>query len=147
MNLTDSEIKKAGGTVRKIRLPDRPAQQKLLHGIVIVRFRVEGRPIPWSVSRRGTKNPALSDWQRKIANAAREAHGMRVAYPHRVKLLFWFCLKAIGPEPDLTNLEKAAEDALQRIIIVNDRQVITKEPHKVWGADNDYALIEVRAWE
>src|SRR6202020_38429 len=119
MNLTDADIRKAGGKVTKIRLPDPPEQQKLCNGMVVAWIVVEGRAVPWSVSRKGTKNRALSAWQQRVASMARQVHGLRESYRHPVRLEMTFYLKQVMDqhEPDLTNLQKGLEDALQGTVI------------------------------
>lgn len=143
MSLTDAEIRRAGGTVKRTRLPDGPRQPVLPPGTLILAFTVEGRPIPWSVSRRGTKSPTLCAWQHDVANAARLHHGIRIAYPHAVRIVLDFYLTDNGrTEPDVVNLAKGTEDALQRIVIVNDRMTRRIEAEK-HPSDRDYATVAV----
>ena len=111
-------------TVRQVKLPDlsmmdrrRPAPKKVV-------FSVAGRPVPWKVSRRGTKNPALVAWQEWIGHQAHMAMAGRrpMEGPVRLRMAFRLNVRP-GRVPDLRNLCKAAEDALNGICFVDDTQV------------------------
>jgi hypothetical protein len=65
-------------------------------------------------------------WQEVVHFEARRAWGNRPLWFGPVGVSFWFYLREPRSEqnlPDLTNLAKAAEDALQGAIIHNDRRV------------------------
>jgi Holliday junction resolvase RusA-like endonuclease len=147
--ITDAQLRKAGATVKRIRIPEREPQQKLLPGTLLVQFEVQGRPKPWSVSRRGTKDPDLEVWQQNVASAGRKAHGLRVAYPHpvRLEMTFWLTTKP-GRPPDDCNLRKSSEDALQSKyagVIVDDSQVSGCTTRRHLNQPRDYATVSVYA--
>lgn len=63
--------------------------------IKTVSFRVEGRPVPWSVPRTfrhggSKKNPKLVEWQAKVTEAARKAWGPFEASASPVRLTMVF---------------------------------------------------------
>jgi hypothetical protein len=93
----------------------------------LITFKVEGRAHPWKVSRVGTKPGPLVLWQDRVAFAARKLWGFgRAPYTGPVGASFWFYMRPAdmdSHEPDLTNLVKGTEDALQGVVIANDRRV------------------------
>jgi Holliday junction resolvase RusA-like endonuclease len=129
-----------GGLLKSKGLIDLPPGTKVL-GInlaalepaeaapVAVEFAVTGvRPVPWKapmVTKRGTyKSKKVRDWQSTISRQARLAMGSRMPMSGPVALTFCFHLgPRDGTPPDLSNLVKAAEDAIQGVVILNDRQV------------------------
>jgi Holliday junction resolvase RusA-like endonuclease len=121
-------------------------------GTEIATFRVPYRPVPWSVpnvrGRRTVKNAPLAKWQTRVATAARLAMDGRGPYHGHVKILLKFALVPAtnGSEPDWTNLAKGAEDAIQGIVIGNDRKVVRAYTEK-WESDRNYAVIKVVASE
>lgn len=108
--------------VLKTKLPPEPIDL-LPAWTMIASFQVDGVSVPWSVSRRGTKNPRLTAWQGLIKRAAFLAMDGRKPYAGPVRFTAHFAFARTNHPPDLTNLIKAAEDAIQGIVIVNDRQV------------------------
>jgi len=112
-------------------------------------LRVEGEPIPWSVSkiyRHGQKkNPRLIAWQRLISLQAKLKH-MGDPWIGAVLVRF-ITIRRTRPKsnktkwpivkPDLDNYIKAVWDALQGIIYVNDSQIVHYErgPRKVWATE------------
>ena len=129
------------------------------------RIVIPGDPVPWAVyTKQGPPSPgflAVQAWQEQIRAAARSTWQGRPEIQGPVKLSFQFLLpwpksapkiggaaagrwekKHLLMKPDLTNLEKAAEDALKRqsikhrgkfvryepVILVDDNQVISKGP-------------------
>lgn len=137
-----------GAKSRGIVLPMPDLGPRLPTGRLVAAFDVVGRPIPWSVSRPGTKNPALTSWQQLIAWHASRSMERKIPYGHPVELKLRFLFAADGrTQGDLTNLQKAAEDALQGSAIINDKQVVAIEATKaiskaegvlirVWAADD-----------
>lgn len=112
---------------------------------------IPGTPVPWAVFTRNSKpSPgflAMQEWQAKIRVAARAVWQGRPEIEGPVELSFCFVLpwpasapringpaasrwaaKHIKMKPDLTNLEKAAEDALKREAIKRDGRLIGYQP-------------------
>lgn len=103
----------------------------------LITFMVEAHPVPWKVSRRGTKPPHLVEWQKRVNDEARVAWGFNTpAHEGPVGLSMWFYLTDPGENeshlPDLTNLEKGVEDALQGVVIRNDRKVVGKHGERLF---------------
>lgn len=115
-------------------------------------FSVPLRAIPWkaaTVTRRGGafKAPSLVAWQDAVALHARLAMAGRSPYDGPVRLEMEFFLtrpRRGGVVPDWTNLSKSTEDAIQGIVIENDRQVVGAEVRRVVGSD-DYTYVKVIA--
>lgn len=149
MKLSDADIRKAGGAVRKVKLPQPLAQQRLLPTTLIVSFTVDGRPVPWSVSRRGTKNPRLIAWQKLVARAAKKAYGRGEPYRYSVRIQMLFSLTTrSGKPPDDCNLRKGTEDALQADyggVIVDDSQVVGCGTRRRLNQPSDYARVAIYA--
>lgn len=147
----------------------------------VAEFEISGfQPSPWSVpeicvtrsgrrftKRRGRSNLAegktnLKDWQKLVADAAREAMGggRLCLGPVHLEMTFFirapedqspgaFCFLPLtyngksleytkknlkgSTLPDLTNLEKGTEDALELIAMANDFQVVSKSTARKWG--------------
>lgn len=120
-------------------------------GETIVRFRVETRPVPWSVAHRGQKPPKLADFQARVHDAAVKAMGRRPPHAGPVTFQALFRLTRRGAMPDLTNVEKASEDALQVVasagVILDDQQVLRKETEMDPDAIEDSTEIRVLAYE
>jgi Holliday junction resolvase RusA-like endonuclease len=132
-----------------------PAQvAKLLPpGELIASFAVESRPVPWSVpfvTRSGAsiKDKRLVGWQHAVKKAARDAMAGKHPYPGPVRLEVWFYLTEARNKsvPDTSNLTKGSEDALQGLVIVNDRQVCEVHASREIG-DRDGAEIKVYSCE
>lgn len=115
-------------------------------GTLIFSLSLPFRAVPWkasTVGRHGTYKPKrLRQWQATVAQYARIKWGNQEPYdgPVTIRCQFEF-LK--GPLPDATNLLKAAEDSLEGIVIINDRQVVRNivDRHNVVG--KNFTLIEV----
>ena len=103
---------------------------RLEPGTLIAEVYVPMRPVPWkapTTTRTGHafKAPKLLAWQAMVAKCARDAMHGAAPYPHGVRLVITFYLnKRAGSLPDLSNLVKSTEDALQSVVFVNDRQVL-----------------------
>jgi len=133
-----------------------------------VKFTVPGVPVSWMVQQKklgAFVSPVTHDktiaWQARVAEAARAA-GLRVVDgPVRLRCLFAFEwppskwrkrapreLVLHDGKPDLTNLEKAAEDALTGIAYRDDKQVARKDTVAVRLPQGmaAFALIEVMPW-
>ena len=50
-------------------------------------------------------------------------------------------------DPDLTNLEKGVEDALQGVIFTNDKWVAAKKCMKVFCPAQQHEGVRIRVWE
>lgn len=123
-DLDRERLRAAGFTVPE---PDRPLE----HGSHLVSFEIEGRAVPWKAphtTRTGHsfKDKSLVDWQERVHDEARLAMGDRPPYKFGVRLDLYFHLTPGGNVPDVSNLNKAAEDSLQGIdgVFLNDTQVI-----------------------
>jgi Holliday junction resolvase RusA-like endonuclease len=106
------------------------AGDRLPAGTVIVRCQVPGRPVPWSVPPKiRCKNPALVAWQGEVHHRVALAMDGRRPYGGPVVLRLEFTLAPRGNRrpPDITNLVKGCEDAIQGAAILNDSQV--RETH------------------
>ena len=119
---------------------------------VVVEFAVAGcRPIPWkapTVTKRGAyKSAKLQAWQSSVRRRALAAMGGRPPFAGTVSLTFAFHLAPrAGSPPDLSNLVKAAEDALQGAAIINDRQVRRHESSLTFAtADGMTVRVEILA--
>lgn len=103
-------------------------------------FLIEGiNPEPWqasegSVGRRGKglfvqfhKPGGLRDYQEALASEFKRRYPGVVAASGTAELVFYFWrevnLESKAKVADATNLQKAAEDALQKVLYENDRQV------------------------
>ena len=116
-------------------------------------FEVEGKPEPWQVQTRSSAR-TLS-YQRRVAYQAQVQAAAKRYWVGQlglapltgpVSLRFAFYLpERTGreQEPDLRNLAKAAEDALQGIVIENDRQVVHSEDTKVYKQVKGFAGLTV----
>jgi Holliday junction resolvase RusA-like endonuclease len=127
---------------------------------IICRFALTGyRPIPWKATVVGTqhtrtgkryrfvtKDPTLVAWQEVVALHARLAMAGRRPYEGAVELRMDFTLRPIKGRmtPDTCNLTKSTEDALQGIVIADDRQVVSLVAAR-WEGREEGAVIEVRA--
>jgi Holliday junction resolvase RusA-like endonuclease len=115
---------------RSITLLD-PAPAPVARPRLLCAFRVLGHPVPWQhhegYGKYATKPRALKVWQEGIAMIALHAMGaagIRGPYAGAVRFTADFTVRARGKMGDLTNLQKACEDACQGIVIVNDTQVV-----------------------
>lgn len=108
-------------------------------------FWVPGRPVPWKAAETGRgvgskgpfrtwKDPALEKWQAHVAKCADEARLIASPSVFWLKIALSFVLtprslkNPMWQKPDIGNLEKAVEDALQGIVYVNDGQILQR-PH------------------
>ncbi len=121
-------------------------------GMFVVCFHVPGRPVPWSVPtvfRNGgsKKNARLIAWQQTVGMFARLAMHGRELHAGPVEIAVVATIAAPRDrryrDPDCTNIVKAIEDALQGIVIVNDRQVCRQYVERVRG-DDERAVIRVK---
>lgn len=116
-------------------------------GTIIVVFRVVGRPVPWKVSirRRGKgppTNPKFAAWKRSVATCARMAMGDRLPYAGLFEFRASFDLIRRGPMPDLGNLAKGTLDALEGIVVENDR--MCRGETTTMNADSDCQGVTVK---
>jgi len=119
---------------------------------------VPGKPAPWQAQmRRAERSPGflrMQAWQDVIRIYARQAMGSREpsAGPIELEFVFYLAWPKSGPKmqgpaglryaekqilkkPDVSNLNKAAEDALKGIIFVDDSQVIKVSGEKTFAYD------------
>ena len=128
----------------------------MMHAQLLCHFRVPGRAISWSVPEIGKdqhgkrwalKEKRLTAWQQCVAAHARKAWGCgERAHLGPVGLSLWFYIRQNGAIPDLTNLEKACEDALQGVIIGNDRSVCAKHSERYFLPDGEEERTWVQVW-
>lgn len=128
-SVTDEAIERAiagGAKSLSIRMPGAEPTA----GPFSLEFHVAGRPVPWSAphtTRTGHayKGKRLVAWQKLVKDSA--AVAMRGRPPHagpvEIELTFHMAPSRNGSCGDLSNLVKGTEDALQGVVIVNDRQV------------------------
>ncbi len=136
-------------------------------------FRVEGTPRPWKVWARGRApreagHDYLVTYQELIAATARNywiEHGLQII-EGPVSLTFRFyrpitvaahkrlkdtpmkwVARHLILRPDVTNYQKAAEDALQGIAYRSDSQVVAVTSFKLFErCEQGYTQIEIRPW-
>lgn len=135
---------------KKPRKPKKPPVALLAPGTLLLSIRWGGRAIPWkapTVTRHGAtfKDGTLVAWQQEVALRAMAARKISKPYegPVEVKMVARF---AKGPIGDACNLLKAAEDSLQGVVFVNDRQVVVNSCDRR-QAGYDMVAIVVRAAE
>jgi Holliday junction resolvase RusA-like endonuclease len=126
-------------------------------GTAICEFEVPTRPVPWkapSTTQTGHsyKDPKLVEWQSEVASCAGKAMTMngRKPYGHAVEVWAEFHLAPSrnGSYGDTTNLLKAVEDALQGVVLVNDKRVVRSHPERfLVGVTRDHAWVRVIAVE
>lgn len=142
-NSTLAALKRAG-----IAIPESRQATPFHPDTLVVAFFVPVRPSPWrapTTTRSGVsfKDKNLVRWQKDVATCCEMAMGGRAPYPHPVRLELEFNLKRRpGSVPDLSNLTKGTEDALQGLAIVNDRQVREIKATRTVG-DADGVMIRV----
>ncbi len=118
-------------------------------GTMLACFTVPGRAVPWkapSTTRTGHsyKDPKLVSWQNYVWVRALQAM-MGKPYKGPVYLhIKAFIKRQRGAAPDITNIVKAIEDALQNAVIVNDRQTVAIHARRAWD-DNERVVITVEA--
>jgi Holliday junction resolvase RusA-like endonuclease len=152
-SVTDEMIAKvlaSGGRVLTTRLPESPLTR---FEPFLVEFLVTGRPVPWSAptvlkSGHAFKGKRLVAWQGIVKDSAVVAMKGHEPYAGPVLISMRFFLKRSGNGslPDLSNLVKSTEDALQGVVIVNDRQVCRNIGGRYVAAENS-ALIKVTSIE
>jgi Holliday junction resolvase RusA-like endonuclease len=113
----------------------------------ICSFRVPGHPVPWQhhegYGKHARKPRALKEWQEHIALIAlyaMGAAGRHTPYAGPVRFRAEFTVRARGKIGDLTNLQKACEDAVQGIVIVNDSQVVGWSSTRRVGGDEGVTI-------
>lgn len=142
----------AASTRAKRRAKAPRSEDRIPPGAIVCRFAVDGTPRPWrapTVTRNGHsfKDKHLLKWQSTVKRQARLAMGQRSPYGGPVRLVMAFTLRRRpGAYPDVANLIKGTEDALQGSVIVNDRQTRRIEASRTIG-DNDGVVITVYAVE
>ncbi len=135
-------------------------------------FTVEGTPRPWKVWARGRApreagHDYLVTYQQLIAATARNywiEHGLRIIEgPISLKFRFYrpialsahkrqgtsmkWVARHLILRPDVTNYQKAAEDALQGIAYRSDSQVVAVTSFKLFAkCEQGYTQIEIRPW-
>jgi Holliday junction resolvase RusA-like endonuclease len=75
-----------------------------------------------------------------MALYAMGAAGLRTPYAGAVRFTAEFTVRPRGKVGDLTNLQKACEDACQGIVIVNDTQVVGWSSTRRIGGDEGVTI-------
>lgn len=106
------------------------AGQRFAPGILVVSFTVPARPVPWKAAHTTRTGHAFKDkrlvaWQKTVQQYAAMAMAGMAPYSHAVEIRLEFHLAPIRGRtlPDLSNCVKSTEDALQGVVIENDRRV------------------------
>lgn len=93
----------------------------------MVTFSVPGDPAPWCVYTKRGKEPLshqkMRSYQTDVQGHAKSAMNGRDPHEGPVEVVF-FCSINGFERWDVTNLQKAAEDALKGIVMKDDRQVV-----------------------
>lgn len=122
-------------------------------GVLVVEFEVQMRPVPWKaplVLRTGIsiKDKKLLAWQAEVGRCGKAAMLGLAPYAHPARLEMQFHLTPrAGSPPDVSNLVKAAEDACQGAVLVNDRKVVGVRGERFLRARRDMATIRLYAAE
>lgn len=106
-----------------------------------IELRIEGRPIPWKAPEFGRTPrgkriafsvPAYDAWKQTCHWQARaQMAGIKpLAVPCELTAEFHLIRKP-GPLPDLTNLVKALEDAIQGVAVTNDRLIVAHQTQRL----------------
>lgn len=136
----------------KTRRKPEPEAATLPPGTLIMCCRIPLRAVPWSAPTvihggKPYKGRRLVKWQQAVAVFARTSltswvpGDMPYDGPVQVDVMATF---AKGPLPDATNVLKAIEDAIQGVVILNDRQVTRNSCERTKG-ETDLVTIAVRA--
>ena len=132
-------------------------------------FTVPGKPTSWSVKldRRHARiypSPAVQRWQRKVRSYAQEAiFGKTSAacgpfpVPKDMPVVLEIISFATKPKgyvgkydtrkPDATNIQKAIEDALTKVVYPDDQQVVSPTTHKRFAQPGGEPHVRIRIWE
>jgi Holliday junction resolvase RusA-like endonuclease len=112
-------------------------------GTVICEGEIPERPVPWKAPTLGANGGAIRNrsyvayktWQAVVAAHARVAMGRKRPYAGPVALCLAFHLsKRPGSPPDLSNLVKSTEDALQGVVYRNDTTVRRISAERIVGS-------------
>jgi Holliday junction resolvase RusA-like endonuclease len=105
----------------------------------VMRFTVPGDPHPWGVFTRYSKSPSkerLKAYQEHVQAVAKQAMAGQEPWSGPVTLTLVFNCPPKGYKKwDVTNLQKAAEDALKNIVMVDDKQVVMTFARKLQSAE------------
>jgi len=152
MRITLADAKRLGiaGPLPKrgTRAKKRRSEPALLpDGTVLLRCEIKGRAVPWSTPMIGqgkpVKEPRLTSWQQEMSLRARQWRKVSEPYAGPVEV-FVVARFAKGPIGDACNILKAVEDSMNRVIYIDDRQVVkTHCERSIAGYDR--LTIEVRA--
>lgn len=157
MKYTRADLLKMGvspdqipGPATKTPPKPKPVGKTYAPGETVCRFVIHSRPRPWAVSivRRGKgppTNPKLVLWQQAVRAAAIEAMAGRLPHSGTYELRCVFMLTPKPSMPDGVNLAKSTEDALQGVVILNDKTGRNYRLASNYDADQDMAAVEVIA--
>jgi Holliday junction resolvase RusA-like endonuclease len=144
----EKAIAEAGVAGMRTVIPGHTLAPTPAAGDVVAEFEVPHRASPWKAPHVGRTGPPFKDkslvaWQKTVADHASLSMRGRPPYPGPVLLEVHFHLtRRPGSAPDLSNLTKAFEDALQGVVIVNDRSVLKIVAQRSTGA-RDYVAARV----
>ena len=114
----------------------------------IVIIELPGRPVPWKAPLGGKRrySPArYKAWKTEATLQARLQYGEYASEPMTGPIGLEILVRWATHEPDLTNVVKGTEDALEAAgVFPNDREVIEQRNYKVWDRENPG--VTVRVW-
>jgi hypothetical protein len=119
-------------------------------GDVVAGLVVRSRPVPFSVAIRGKNGgapvrPKLKQWRIHVQAAARLAMAGRLPHIGPYEFRAKFLLTPAASMPDICNIVKSSEDALEGIVYINDKMCRRHRTEYDPAADEDMAIIEVVA--
>lgn len=111
----------------KAKKPKPPEPIVLPSGTVLAEFTINERAVPWkapTITRRGgtPKDPRLIAWQQLVHVTATSQRRFKKLYEGAVEISIVVSFLK-GPCPDISNVAKGTEDAMQGAVYANDRKV------------------------
>ena len=118
-------------------------------GLDSITIELLGQPVPWkaaTVTRHGAYSPAkYKAWKTEATLRARLQYGECSSEPMTGPIGLEIWVRWATHEPDLTNVVKGTEDALEAAgVFPNDRQVVEQRNYKMWDRENPG--VRVRVW-
>ena len=113
-------------------------------------------PEPWKVGpvsyKRVGKDPSLEAYQEAVREALLQSNPEQL--PGKVDVEFWFWHRrvryqgakkvVVKNEIDATNMQKATEDAIQGVLLGNDRNVVNITSHKMEDSEETDGKVVIR---
>lgn len=114
-------------------------------------FRVDGRAVPWKApivarGRGGVKPKVVTGWQDHVFTVASANRKLNGVWGGHVEIWFKYYIHHMPSNPDVTNLQKAAEDALEGAIFTNDTNVVSVSSERIFITDREDEYMEVVAY-